>query len=510
MEKSSSLLIHFNKGTPALLADETEEALQGSKLLTRLKLLLKLEHFYPFIRRNAILEVMLIQRPSQGEQLLVDAPEMIEKALSSEQDLSCLSNAKLIIMVVMIMDVLRALASPKPDIRRKSIDVALEPITPLNVDEVVQALKKEVVKTQSTELEKNGEYRQMLLFKLYIYVQLKFSKVASTVVHLLMDFLGDSDVASSAIGMVGTGDLFFFSVNEEGDGADTSKPSQQVNFFIVSSRKPAVLADETAISHPTVVQRSLASPCNLRSLILTGDFFLGVVMVCTLTKLIVRFEEVQPSKPKSSFLPPPIDNGSYDRLVLCIRLLCNTGDEIRKIWLQSYKQFCKTEEIKVKGIDFSCTPDDVIDFFHLNRRKVSQNNDANKLSCILQWTGFSDPGYAEAYITVRPCNIVLDVTVINRMKETFQNYCLRTVVVLDDIHINIMDYISPATCADVAFRTMWAEFDWENKVVASTVIQDDKEFLNHIIKPTNMKCSGLDGDCEFLVANVYAKSVFDW
>jgi coatomer subunit beta len=28
-----------------------------------------------------------------------------------------------------------------------------------------------------------------------------------------------------------------------------------------------------------------------------------------------------------------------------------------------------------------------------------------------------------------------------------------------------MDYISPATCADVAFQNMWAEFEWENKVI---------------------------------------------
>ena len=40
----------------------------------------------------------------------------------------------------------------------------------------------------------------------------------------------------------------------------------------------------------------------------------------------------------------------------------------------------------------------------------------------------------------------------------------RNVVVLNDIHIDIMDYISPAHCADVAFRNMWAEFEWENKV----------------------------------------------
>ncbi|KAI3864837.1 hypothetical protein MKW92_035771, partial [Papaver armeniacum] len=61
------------------------------------------------------------------------------------------------IMVDMIIDVLRALASPNLDIRRKTIDAALELVTPRNIDDIVQALKKEILKTQSTELEKNGE-----------------------------------------------------------------------------------------------------------------------------------------------------------------------------------------------------------------------------------------------------------------------------------------------------------------------------------------------------------------
>jgi coatomer subunit beta len=43
------------------------------------------------------------------------------------------------------------------------------------------------------------------------------------------------------------------------------------------------------------------------------------------------------------------------------------------------------------------------------------------------------------------------------------------VVVLNDIHIDIMDYISPAPCADVAFRNFWAEFEWENKVCTAVV-----------------------------------------
>lgn len=40
----------------------------------------------------------------------------------------------------------------------------------------------------------------------------------------------------------------------------------------------------------------------------------------------------------------------------------------------------------------------------------------------------------------------------------------RNVVVLNDIHIDIMDYIVPASCTDTEFRQMWAEFEWENKV----------------------------------------------
>lgn len=761
-----------------------------------------LEHRHPYVRRNAILAVMSIYKLPQGEQLLADAPEIIEKFLSTEQDQSAKRNAflmlyncaqdrainflltnvdrvsdwgellqmvvlelirkvcrtnkaekgryikiiisllnapsaaviyecagtlvslssaptairaaantycqlllsqsdnnvKLIvldrlnelksshrdIMVDLIMDVLRALTSPNLDIRRKTLDIVLDLITPRNVNEVVLTLKKEVVKTQSGELEKNGEYRQMLIQAIHSCA-IKFPEVASTVVHLLMDFLGDSNVASAmdvvvfvreiietnpklrvsivtrlldtfyqiraarvcscALWIIGEyclslsevesgiatikqclGDLPFYSASEEGEATDTRK-SQQVNSITVSSRRPAILADgtyatqsaasETAFSPPTVVQGSLTTG-NLRSLLLTGDFFLGAVIACTLTKLVLRLEEVQPSKlevnkastsallimvsmlqlGQSSALPHPIDNDSHDRIVLCIRLLCNTGDEIRKIWLESCrdsfvkmlsdKQLRETEEIKAKAQTSHSQPDDLIDFYHLKSRKgmsqleledqvqddlkratgefIKEGDEANKLNRILQLTGFSDPVYAEAYVTVHHYDIVLDVTVINRTKETLQNLCLelatmgdlklverpqnytlapesskqikanikvsstetgvifgnivyetsnvleRTVVVLNDIHIDIMDYISPAVCTDAAFRTMWAEFEWENKVAVNTVIQDEKEFLEHIIKSTNMKCltapSALEGECGFLAANLYAKSVF--
>ncbi|KAJ0464405.1 putative clathrin/coatomer adaptor, adaptin-like, coatomer beta subunit, armadillo-like helical [Helianthus annuus] len=768
--------------------------------------LANLEHRNPYVRRNAILAVNAIYKLPQGDNLLVDAPEMIEKMLTTEADQSAKRNAflmlytcaqdrainyllthvdkvsdwgeslqmvvldlirkvcrtnqgkkgkyitiitslltvpsaavvfecagtlvslssaptaiksvsntycqllltqsdnnvKLIILdrldelksshrdiiVDMIMDVLRALSSPNHDIRRKTLDIVLDLITPRNINEVVLTLKKEVVKTQSGELEKDGEYRQMLIQAIHSCA-VKFPEVAGTVVHMLMDFLGDSNVASAmdvivfvreiietnpklrvsivtrlidtfyqirsarvcscALWIISEyclslsevesgitvikqclGDLPFYSASEDGDNNNTNesvKRSPQVNAITVSSKRPAILADgtyatqsaasETTFSAPTLVQTTLNSG-NLRSLLLTGDFFLGAVVACTLTRLVLRLTEVQTSKVEvnkstaqvlliivsmlqlgqSSFLPHPIDNDSYDRIVVCLRLLCNPDEQIKKIWLQSCresfvqmlveKQQQETEEIKAKSQVLHAQPDDLIDFYHLKSRKgmsqleledevqddlkratgefVNEGDSANRLNRILQLTGFSDPVYAEAYVTVHHYDIILDVTIINRTKATLQNLCLelatmgdlklverpqnytlapesskqiranikvsstetgvifgnivyetsnvleRNVVVLNDIHIDIMDYISPAVCSDAAYRSMWAEFEWENKVAVNTVIQDEKEFLDHIIKSTNMKCltppSALEGYCGFLAANLYAKSVF--
>ena len=43
-------------------------------------------------------------------------------------------------------------------------------------------------------------------------------------------------------------------------------------------------------------------------------------------------------------------------------------------------------------------------------------------------------------------------------------------------------------CDDVAFRSMWAEFEWKNKVAVNTSIDDPLEYLEHIAGSTNMAC----------------------
>lgn len=196
------------------------------------------------------------------------------------------------------------------------------------------------------------------------------------------------------------------------------------------------------------------------------------------------------------------------------------------------------------------------------------NSFSERLNRVTQLTGLSDPVYAEACTTVHQYDIVLDILVINQTSETMQNLCVelatvgdlklcerpqnhtlgpgdskqikcnikvsstetgivfgsivydatgplnseRNCVILNDIHIDIMDYIAPATTSDLAFRSMWAEFEWENKVAVNTGIRSLNAFLEHIVASTNMQCltpnTSLEGDSGFLAANLYAKSIF--
>ncbi|KXJ91645.1 adaptin N terminal region-domain-containing protein [Microdochium bolleyi] len=191
---------------------------------------------------------------------------------------------------------------------------------------------------------------------------------------------------------------------------------------------------------------------------------------------------------------------------------------------------------------------------------------SSKLSRVVQLTGFSDPVYAEAYVKVHQFDIVLDVLLVNQTTETLQNLSVEfatlgdlkvverpttqnlgphdfhnvqctikvsstdtgvifgnvvydgahstdtNVVILNDLHVDIMDYIQPATCTETQFRTMWTEFEWENKVNINSKAKSLREFLEQLMACTNMNCltpeASMKGDCQFLSANLYAKSVF--
>ena len=190
----------------------------------------------------------------------------------------------------------------------------------------------------------------------------------------------------------------------------------------------------------------------------------------------------------------------------------------------------------------------------------------SKLSRVVQLTGFSDPVYAEAYVKVHQFDIVLDVLLVNQTTETLQNLSVEfatlgdlkvverpitqnlgphdfhnvqatvkvsstdtgvifgnvvydgasstetNVVILNDVHVDIMDYIVPAQCTETQFRSMWTEFEWENKVNINSGAKTLRDYLKQLMAATNMTCltpeASMQGDCQFLSANLYARSVF--
>lgn len=99
-----------------------------------------------------------------------------------------------------------------------------------------------------------------------------------------------------------------------------------------------------------------------------------------------------------------------------------------------------------------------------------------------------------------------------RLFPVYDTSTTSNVVVLNTIHIDIMDYILPASCTDTKFRQMWQDLEWENKVSVDTSMTDLHEYLKHLLKSTNMKCltpeKALSGQCGFMAANMYARSIF--
>jgi len=67
---------------------------------------------------------------------------------------------------------------------------------------------------------------------------------------------------------------------------------------------------------------------------------------------------------------------------------------------------------------------------------------------------------------------------------------------------NFQDYIVPGTITDGEFRTLWAEFEWENKVGVVTPITDLRAYLEHLSNQTNMKLLTTDAALGEFVATV--------
>jgi coatomer subunit beta len=388
--------------------------------------------------------------------------------------------------------------------------------------------------------------------------------------------------------------------------------------------KNVVLADGTYATQSIYTEPPKMSPLHdnmnaLRRMLIEGDVFLGEILGSSLTKLCLRageFPELDPIRMKKMIASSVLTicgvvkmaevtvaaqrsavSDCIDRMTLNTRalLIPKARDLLKPTLLttgkESFGQFLqilKDKEVKEskkneKETEITSQADDLIHFRQLKSMATSGGDvdlddgadlaratgydNANallssELNHVYQLSGFADPVYAEAFVTVHDYDIVLEILVINRTPNTFSNLTVElstmgdmkiverpqaqtvgpmdqitirasikvsstetghifgTIVYedmstrekcyinLNDIHMDIMDYIRPASCTDEMFRSMWAEFEWENKVAISTSITSLVGFLDHIVNSTNMQCLTPHDKSEkssFLAANLYAR-----
>ena len=367
----------------------------------------------------------------------------------------------------------------------------------------------------------------------------------------------------------------------------------------------------------------------LRRFILGGDFYTAAILASTIVKLVLKFDKVSKDKHvmnalksegllilvsiiragQSTLVERKIDEDSTDRLLTAISILMDENNPNEKpaernlldvAFVEATRESFKNQLSLSKRANLRRSIKDVVKNADAIEKAVSFrqfsgaesgavekdtieedlniaiNGDASdfaakqlssKLKKIVPLTGFSDPVYAEAYITNNQFDVVLDVLLVNQTKETLKNLHVQfatlgdlkiidnppssnvvphgfhritiTVkvssadtgvifgniiydgkhgedaryVILNDVHIDIMDYIKPAITSDERFRTMWNEFEWENKISVKSDLPSLHAYLEELIKGTNMGVltpqeSLGEEDCRFLSSNLYAKSSF--
>ena len=575
-----------------------------------------------------------------------------------------------------LMDILQALSSPNIDISKKVLALAIDMVGPRNIEEVMQTLKREVVRAQESDMEHGEEYKTLLIQAIY-KCAVKYADVADSIVLVLLDFLGGEsgytvlhciksileqypafrpsimrkvidnfEEISTADGLrVGTWIVGEYSdccdpvsgssMMNDGFEAitkalgpspyianadDSTKSSGEAAAVTTYVTKNVVLADGTyatvteAVGGPGNVEKENES--HLRRLVVAGDILLGGVVAVACTKIALKSNMASKSivagtlkvmagvgklaeSKKGARVGVHAD--CIERLAQCARIMLDPAARkaLTPIFLEAcHKAFAdlvlEAKNVKNKAIEDAkrttvSQADDLIQFRQLRSAAVqggieldlmdaddisravgSEGSGAsNAMKHVYQLTGYSDPVYAEASVTVHDYDIMLDILVINRTQNTLTNLTMelatmgdlklverpqshtigpmdsrrlranikvsstetghifgtivfdnsssaqKTYVNLNDIQLDIMDYIRPAECKSEQFRSMWAEFEWENKVAINTHLTDLRELLVHIVDNTNMTCltplgpnhSSLVGS-NFLAANLYARSVF--
>ncbi|KAF8821121.1 beta-COP [Cardiosporidium cionae] len=216
-----------------------------------------------------------------------------------------------------------------------------------------------------------------------------------------------------------------------------------------------------------------------------------------------------------------------------------------------------------------------------------------RLQKVQQMTGLADPVYVEVFVQIVEFDLLVELTVLNRTADILQNVTTELFIhgdmklvdrpasvtlaayqkvvlfasirvqsmdagilfgyvtfdrrgsgdadflVLNEFHVDVLDYIKKSWIGELTFRSMWAEFEWENKLPIKTSFTDVGLFLKYIMHHTHMTAVGkfsrptvenenketaddisleamdtppllknLSSNTSFLAVNLYSRSIF--
>jgi len=411
---------------------------------------------------------------------------------------------------------------------------------------------------------------------------------SSAVIRLALWVIGEYAESLEDLDLVFTqikkqlGRMPFFSApteeDEEEQPAAVSEAQKQP-----ASKANKVLADGTYATQSAYVEDSASTKQNakktagpfLRSEILAGKFDVGAVAMKTLGKVALKLQAsnaderikngvtaevlyicacfLQYIEHSELYKDSVSSSTSHEEVVQLIRIILEPNEQLystivresREAHKRHLEEYNRTMNVQPEKKVVDVQVDDKLSIRLLQGSKYGhvsfednvevdlmkatgtseRDTEAGALSRVHQLTGFSDPLYAECYINAHRYDIVLEVLVINRTKDTLQNVGLelstvgdlqitkraqlqthtlaplgkvwirsdvkvsstetgmiygnlvydiagsavsdKHCVVLNNIRVDILDYIEPATCSDSQYRNMWYEFEWENKVPVS-------------------------------------------
>eukprot|EP00771_Trimastix_marina_P001885 gnl/Trimastix_PCT/2994.p1 GENE.gnl/Trimastix_PCT/2994~~gnl/Trimastix_PCT/2994.p1 ORF type:complete len:965 (-),score=370.01 gnl/Trimastix_PCT/2994:274-3168(-) len=366
---------------------------------------------------------------------------------------------------------------------------------------------------------------------------------------------------------------------------------------------------------------------NLRDCIIRGNFFTGCTIANSLARIFIKLRQFDPqladqhvegavdvilaiiaygeSMPKAQPYPDSITNREpeplvlqatdLERMALCIKVIRGPDPVLERLFTQdfpaAYLKHLGARRFDVLEREFPTVSDEqpreeapvdkqlAFRAFEAHMEPAEAETEEEEGETIgrsvgkkhpprvYQLSGFSDPVYVEAVMTVNHYTVNLEFTLINRLADPFHSMnieltCVRDLqlndmvipvplganetkkvktslkikstdtgsvhallayrrtptsseetLFLDHIHLDVVYCMGPSIHpSHMEYRMMWQQFEWENKIPVRTPITDPYAFVEYIAKQTAARIlpygEPQHRDANYTSACLFASTIF--